>query len=147
VLLRESVRLAWELDHKPFFQYSVIGLGGVAASLGWPVRAARLWGAAEGMSEAYGTHLLNAGRSLIEYALEQQTGSEPAAQVPHPAGLTAREAEVLRLVATGLTSAQVAEKLFLSSRTVEWYLGSIYRKLGFNSRTEAARFAVEHGLL
>jgi DNA-binding NarL/FixJ family response regulator len=37
--------------------------------------------------------------------------------------------------------------LFLSSRTIEWYLGSIYRKVGLHSRTEAARFAVEHDLL
>jgi DNA-binding NarL/FixJ family response regulator len=54
---------------------------------------------------------------------------------------------VLGLVATGLTNAEVAEKLFLSSRTVEWYLGSIYRKLGMHSRAEAARFAAEHRLL
>jgi DNA-binding NarL/FixJ family response regulator len=54
---------------------------------------------------------------------------------------------VLRLVATGLTNAEVAEKLFLSSRTVDWHLGSIYRKLGLRSRAEATRFAAEHGLL
>ena len=54
---------------------------------------------------------------------------------------------MLGLVATGLTNAEVAEKLFLSSRTVEWYLGSIYRKLGMHSRAEAARFAAEHRLL
>jgi DNA-binding NarL/FixJ family response regulator len=54
---------------------------------------------------------------------------------------------VLRLVAAGLTNADVAEKLFLSSRTVGWHLGSIYRKLEAHSRTEATRFAVEHGLL
>ena len=83
----------------------------------------------------------------IEYALEQETDPEPVATEAHPAGLNAREVEVLRLVATGLTNAEVAEKLFLSSRTVEWYLGSIYRKLGFHSRTEAARFAFEHDLL
>ena len=41
----------------------------------------------------------------------------------------------------------VAEKLILSSRTVGWHLGSIYRKLEAHSRTEATRFAVEHGLL
>jgi DNA-binding CsgD family transcriptional regulator len=51
------------------------------------------------------------------------------------------------LVAQGMTNAEVAEKLFLSSRTVNWHLTSIYRKLGSHSRTEAARFAVEHGLL
>ena len=83
----------------------------------------------------------------IEYALEQETVPDPAAPVAYPAGLSAREVEVLRLVATGLTNAEVAEKLFLSSRTVEWYLGAIYRKLGLHSRAEAVRFAAEHGLL
>ena len=83
----------------------------------------------------------------VEYALEQEAAPEPATPESYSAGLSAREAEVLRLVATGLTNAEVAEKLFLSSRTVEWYLGSIYRKLGLHSRTEATRFAVEHGLL
>jgi DNA-binding NarL/FixJ family response regulator len=82
----------------------------------------------------------------VEYALEQEPAPEPAAPEPYPAGLSAREAEVLRLVANGLTNAEVAEKLFLSSRTVDWHLGSIYRKLGLHSRTEAARFASEHGL-
>jgi predicted ATPase/DNA-binding CsgD family transcriptional regulator len=180
-LLRESLRLAWDLDHKLYIQYSIIGLAGVAASRVRPVRAAQLWGAAEGMSETYGTQFPPAGRSLIdhegrmaearshleeaafhaawaegkamsleqvvEYALDQEAAPEPTAQEDYPAGLSAREAEVLRLVATGLTNAEVADKLFLSSRTIEWYLGSIYRKLGFHSRTEAARFAVEHGLL
>ena len=60
---------------------------------------------------------------------------------------TSREMEVLRLVARGMTNAGVAENLFLSSRTVDWHLSSIYRKLGLHSRTEAARFASEHGLL
>jgi DNA-binding CsgD family transcriptional regulator/tetratricopeptide (TPR) repeat protein len=83
----------------------------------------------------------------IEYALEQVAAPEPAAPEPYPAGLSAREVEVLRLVATGLTNAEVAKELFLSSRTVDWHLNSIYRKLGYHSRTEAARFAVEHGLL
>jgi DNA-binding CsgD family transcriptional regulator len=64
-----------------------------------------------------------------------------------PAGLTTRELEVLRLVASGLTDAQVAEKLVLSPRTVSTHLTSIYSKLGVNSRTAATRFAVEHGLI
>jgi predicted ATPase/DNA-binding NarL/FixJ family response regulator len=83
----------------------------------------------------------------VEYALEQEQAPEPAAPEPHLAGLSAREADVLRLVAKGLTNAEVAEKLFLSSRTVDWHLSSIYRKLGLHSRTEASRFASEHGLL
>jgi predicted ATPase/DNA-binding CsgD family transcriptional regulator len=59
------------------------------------------------------------------------------------AGLTRREAEILRLVATGLTDAQVAEKLFLSPRTVSKHLQSIYAKLHVTSRTAAARAALE----
>jgi DNA-binding NarL/FixJ family response regulator len=54
---------------------------------------------------------------------------------------------VLRLVATGLSNAEVAKELFLSSRTVDWHLSSIYRKLGIHSRAEATRFASDHGLL
>jgi predicted ATPase/DNA-binding CsgD family transcriptional regulator len=62
-------------------------------------------------------------------------------------GLTSRELEVLKLVAAGLTNAQVAQELFLSPRTVNAHLNSIYHKLGVSSRTAATRFAVEHGLI
>ena len=65
---------------------------------------------------------------------------------PYPAGLTTREVEVLRLVAQGLTDAQVAEQLIISHRTVTTHLTSIYNKLGVNSRTAAARFAAQHQL-
>jgi DNA-binding NarL/FixJ family response regulator len=60
--------------------------------------------------------------------------------------LTAREVEVLRLVAQGLSDAQVAEQLVISPRTVNSHLTSIYNKLGVDSRTAASRFAVEHQL-
>jgi predicted ATPase/DNA-binding CsgD family transcriptional regulator len=83
----------------------------------------------------------------VEYALEQEPTPDPAAPKTYLAGLSAREADVLRLVATGLTNAEVAKKLFLSSRTVDWHLSSIYRKLGLHSRAGASRFASEHGLL
>jgi DNA-binding NarL/FixJ family response regulator len=64
-----------------------------------------------------------------------------------PAGLSAREVEVLRLVAQGLTYAQVAEQLVISPRTVNWYLTVIYSKLGVSSRSAATRYALEHHLL
>jgi non-specific serine/threonine protein kinase len=83
----------------------------------------------------------------VDYALEQEAAPDFTAPEPYPSGLSAREADVLRLVATGMTNAEVAEKLFLSSRTVGWHLGSIYRKLGSHSRTEATRFAADHDLL
>jgi len=64
-----------------------------------------------------------------------------------PAGLTRREVEVLRLVAQGLTSHQIAEQLVLSPNTVNVHVQSIYNKLGVSTRVEAARFAIEHHLL
>jgi predicted ATPase/DNA-binding CsgD family transcriptional regulator len=67
-------------------------------------------------------------------------------QAQRPTILTPRETEVLRLVAQGLTDAQVAEQLVLSTRTVNSYLTSIYSKLQVGSRSAATRWAVEHGL-
>ncbi len=66
---------------------------------------------------------------------------------PLPAALTVREAEVLRLVAQGLTDNDVAARLIISARTVHAHLQSIYSKLGVNSRTAATRFALDHSLV
>jgi predicted ATPase/DNA-binding CsgD family transcriptional regulator len=92
----------------------------------------------------------------IEYALPAEkpsaTTSSTTAQpstssLPeNPAGLTSREVEVLGLVAVGMTNAQTAKELFVSPRTVETHLTSIYHKLGVSSRAAATRFALEHGL-
>ncbi len=71
--------------------------------------------------------------------------STPSAKaLATPAGLTAREAEVLRLVAMGSTSAQIAEQLTLSLLTVNTHVRSIYSKLGVTSRSAATRWAIEH---
>jgi len=61
--------------------------------------------------------------------------------------LTARELEVLRLVAQGLTDAQVAAQLVISPRTVNWHLTSIYSKLQVASRSAATRYAIEQHLI
>jgi DNA-binding NarL/FixJ family response regulator len=82
----------------------------------------------------------------IAYALSAEEASAPAS-AEYPAGLTAREVEVLKLVAEGMTNAQIAQQLYLSPRTVHRHLNRIYQKLGTNSRASAARFATEHGLL
>jgi DNA-binding CsgD family transcriptional regulator len=66
--------------------------------------------------------------------------------ITFPAGLSLREVEVLRLVAEGLTDGAVAERLFISPRTVSQHLRSIYGKLDVSSRAAATRFAVEHSL-
>lgn len=60
--------------------------------------------------------------------------------------LTQRERDVLRLVAQGLTDAQVAERLVISRRTVNFHLTSIYRKLEVSSRSAATRYVMEYHL-
>jgi len=64
-----------------------------------------------------------------------------------PGGLTAREVEVLRLVAMGLNNSQIAERLVLSPNTVNAHIQSIYRKIDVSSRSAATRFAMEHLLI
>jgi predicted ATPase/DNA-binding NarL/FixJ family response regulator/DNA-binding XRE family transcriptional regulator len=63
-----------------------------------------------------------------------------------PGGLTARQAQVLGLLAAGLSNKQIAAELFLSPATVERHLATIYSKLGLACRVDAARFAIETGL-
>jgi len=63
-----------------------------------------------------------------------------------PAGLTAREVEVLRLLAAGLPNAEIADRLSRSPRTINAHLTNIYSKLGVNTRGAAIRFALDNGL-
>jgi DNA-binding CsgD family transcriptional regulator len=63
-----------------------------------------------------------------------------------PAGLTAREAEVLRLVAAGLSNGEIAERLFLSPNTVKVHVGNVLAKVGVPNRAAATEFARRHGL-
>jgi DNA-binding NarL/FixJ family response regulator len=64
----------------------------------------------------------------------------------NPAGLTSRQLEVLDLLAEGLTNTQIAERLFVSSRTAEHHVEAIFAKLGVSTRKEAARRSAELGL-
>jgi DNA-binding CsgD family transcriptional regulator len=64
----------------------------------------------------------------------------------NPAGLTARQLEVLALVAEGLTNAEIAERLIVSQRTAEHHVAAVLLKLGAPTRREAARRASELGL-
>jgi DNA-binding NarL/FixJ family response regulator len=75
------------------------------------------------------------------------TAPPPALAATYPAGLTEREVEVLRLLAQGLTNAQIAEKLIVSPYTVNAHLRTIYGKLEVTTRAAATRFALEHGLV
>jgi DNA-binding NarL/FixJ family response regulator len=64
-----------------------------------------------------------------------------------PAGLTAREIEVLQLVARGASNQQVAEALHISVRTVNTHMTNILNKTGCDNRTAASAFAIEHKLI
>jgi DNA-binding CsgD family transcriptional regulator len=64
-----------------------------------------------------------------------------------PAGLTAREIDVLRLLARGLSTKQIAERLFVSPKTAGNHIEHIYGKINATNRVAASLFAMEHGLL
>jgi DNA-binding NarL/FixJ family response regulator len=80
-----------------------------------------------------------------------EVSSEPAQpQSALAAGLdqlTQRQVEVLRLVARGMTNAEIADALFLSRRTVHAHLRTIFHKLSVGNRSAATRYAIQHGLL
>ena len=63
-----------------------------------------------------------------------------------PAGLTAREAEVLTLLASGLSNADIAQRLYLSNATVKTHINRIFAKTGARDRAQAVRYAYQHGL-
>ena len=73
--------------------------------------------------------------------------SSASAEASWPAGLTGREVEVLRLVASGKSNREIAEKLFVSPNTVANHVRNILGKTGTANRTEAAAFALRATLL
>ena len=123
----------------------------ILSQLGQEALAAA-WAAGKGMT-------LEQALAAVRTALASQpqtapirraSGGEYRHQPPSSSvatGLTAREVEVLRLVARGLTDAQIAEALVISRRTVNAHVRSIYTKLHISSRSAATYFALEHHLL
>ena len=72
------------------------------------------------------------------------SGEDNAAKA---AGITESELRVLRSLAQGMSNKQIAGKLFITEQTVKFHLTNIYRKLQVSNRTEATRYAYQHGLV
>ena len=92
---------------------------------------------------AYGVGLAMTGDEVVDYALEiRSSGNRAFAGPPQPSEgpLSRREMEVAALVADGATNAQVAARLFISERTVESHVASIFNKLGVDTRLQVARW-------
>jgi two-component system response regulator NreC len=87
------------------------------------------------------------GRTYLNPELGARLAAEAPGQSPPPDGLSARELEVLRLIAMGHTNVEVANILFLSVRTVESHRAHIQRKTQRSSRAELVAYAREHGLV
>jgi DNA-binding NarL/FixJ family response regulator len=89
-----------------------------------------------------GGHLaLVAGGGL---AGEPRHGAQPTPQFP--AGLTAREAEVISLIARGLSNSEIASRLMVSETTVKSHINHLFAKTGVRDRAQAVTFAYQHGL-
>ncbi len=80
-------------------------------------------------------------------AVLQAAGHAASRRPARPAGLTLREVEVLGLLARGLATKDIAQRLVITPKTVGHHIGHIYLKIGASNRVAASLFATEHGLL
>lgn len=109
----------------------------------------------EALDEHHLTRYWAEGRALTPAAVSAVVSTVSAAMgeadqthgVGDPPGWTARELEILRLIVAQRTDREIAETLFLSRRTVSWYVTRILGKLGVRSRRQAAAVAVADGLI
>jgi DNA-binding NarL/FixJ family response regulator len=84
------------------------------------------------------------GTVFSAVGLPEKTAQEDAVKA---AGLTERETTILKALARGLSNEAIGKELWVAQQTVKFHLTNIYRKLEVKNRTEAARYAYEHGLI
>jgi len=154
-VLEESLALLREVGSRQFIAQSLLKLASTAAIQG-DMPGARMY-YEESLAVIKDLKIETGVASNLEefrnlYLAQEHIEAKPRYPLSHsaptyPAGLTVREVEVLRLVASGLTNAQIAQQLVISTRTVNAHMRSIYNKLEISSRTAATRFAIDHHLL
>ena len=135
--MREAHGFGWRLDLRTRVE-------------GWLADARRrAGGAASEKAERKGLAMdLEAAAAYALSGVEARSARRRAREEKQPeAGLTRREIDVVSLVAKGLTSRQIAERLFISHRTAETHVDRILTKLNFRSRAQIAVWAAQHGLL
>jgi two-component system response regulator NreC len=91
--------------------------------------------------------LAASGDTYLNPRLGARMAAAPAEPSGPPDDLSEREVEVLRLIALGHTNSEIAEQLFLSTRTVETHRAHIQQKIRRTTRAELVRYALEHGLV
>src|SRR5205814_2691893 len=91
-----------------------------------------------------------AGQSVLDPRVQQRllaaTAHPAAAPATLPDGLTAREGEVLTLIAAGLSNREIAQRLFVSEVTVKSHINRLFAKTGVRDRAQAVQYAYRHAL-
>jgi len=172
-LLEEAAAIADEYGDRLLVEGCLVIMAGILLGQGRPESAVLLLGTAEALNETIGAGIppwMAQPVAGVRDALDAEmfaaiwargrtmTGEEALAVVRSEApsnprtvrgagGLSRREMEILRLVAAGLTDAEVAGELVVSRRTVHAHLRSVYRKLDVRTRAAATQYALEHGYI
>jgi predicted ATPase/DNA-binding CsgD family transcriptional regulator len=174
-LFSEAMQVTRDLGDQHLSLAILAGLAEVAAATGPATRAATLLGAAERQAEVAGVRFEQLDREPFERSIERVRGeldevrfaerwnegasltldrafslaerTQPGTGVRGTNELTEREIEIVRLVAEGLSNAEIATGLFVSEHTVHRHLANVRRKLGVSSRAAVVAYAAKHELI
>ena len=97
--------------------------------------------------ESQGVLESRATRAVLVAAGHGEGGPTAGTRPRHPGGLSIREVDVLRLAARGLTTQQIADRLFISPKTTDHHIQHIYNKIGVSTRAAAAFWAMQNAVM